>query len=1042
MNTAAPEESLPEQSLRFAVLGPVRAWHGEGELDLGPPQQRVVLAALLLRRGRPVTIAELIDAVWGDEPPATAVAVLRSYVSRLRKVLEPGRDASASPRVVESAAGGYLARAPEHALDLGLFERRVAEAKRLRAAGEVSAAAELLHRALDGWEETPLAGLPGPLAEAERSRLTEERLATLELRLDIDVSLGRHGEVIAELTALTSEHPLRERLCRLFMLALYRSGRQAEALAAYRRTRSTLLDELGVEPGVPLREMHDRILAADASLDPSPRQNGAHQPVSPAVDHSALPAQLPADLPAFTGRRVELEQAQALLPDDGTHPATVVISAITGMAGTGKTALAVHWAHRVAHRYPDGQLSIDLRGFDPTGPVVPPDEAIRALLDALGVPPRRIPHRFDAQAALYRSLLADRRMLILLDNARDTEHVRPLLPGSPGCLVIVTSRNQLTGLIAGDGAHPLTLNPLTPAEAHAFLVRRVGAARPAAEPQATEEIIARCARLPLALAIVAARAATHPGFPLRAIAEELRADAGSLDAFADGDLATDLRAAFSSSCAALSVPAARLFRLVGLHSGPDICAPAAAALAGLPLRATRPLLLELTRAHLLAEHAPGRYALHDLLRVHAAECAVMEETPGERGRALERLLCWYLHTADAAHAHLAPHRRRIPLDPLPPGCRPSVFTGYDQALEWCETERRNLVAAVHRAAAARRAGIAWRLTSALWGYFHLRGHPHDWLDTARTAHDAARAAHDRTGEAWSHSDLAAALTAAGRSDEAVDHLRQAIVRHRELGDRQGGHQAVADLGPAHLRSGRPHRAVEYTRRALAVSRVRGHAWGEGIALADLGDAYRHLHRFDDAVDCLQRALVVLRAAGNSWFEGIALDRLGTVRHLLHHHDDAIRHYRRALEAHRAAGNRWGEAHTLGHLADVRLAAGEPETARDNWRQALAVFEEFGHPGAEEIRRNLHRLEERTPDPEAVPVVADPELPLTTMNTTPLTDFGHLTDVEAAAPATGSLVQGQVAGLVAGVGVRGTTCRRGTSRTARPGAQCVTCRRHP
>lgn len=416
-------------------------------------------------------------------------------------------------------------------------------------------------------------------------------------------------------------------------------------------------------------------------------------------------------------------------------------------------------------------------------------------------------------------------MLILLDNARDTEHVRPLLPGSPGCLVIVTSRNQLTGLIAGDGAHPLTLNPLTPAEAHAFLVRRVGAARPAAEPQATEEIIARCARLPLALAIVAARAATHPGFPLRAIAEELRADAGSLDAFADGDLATDLRAAFSSSCAALSVPAARLFRLVGLHSGPDICAPAAAALAGLPLRATRPLLLELTRAHLLAEHAPGRYALHDLLRVHAAECAVMEETPGERGRALERLLCWYLHTADAAHAHLAPHRRRIPLDPLPPGCRPSVFTGYDQALEWCETERRNLVAAVHRAAAARRAGIAWRLTSALWGYFHLRGHPHDWLDTARTAHDAARAAHDRTGEAWSHSDLAAALTAAGRSDEAVDHLRQAIVRHRELGDRQGGHQAVADLGPAHLRSGRPHRAVEYTRRALAVSRVRGHAWG-------------------------------------------------------------------------------------------------------------------------------------------------------------------------------------------------------------------------
>ncbi|MEV6134376.1 BTAD domain-containing putative transcriptional regulator [Streptomyces violaceusniger] len=737
-----------EESLRFAVLGPVRAWLGERELDLGSPQQRVVLATLLLRRGRPVTVAELVDAVWGDEPPPAAVSVLRTYASRLRKVLEPGRDAGESPRVVVSAADGYLVRVPERSVDLGVFEQRVGEVKRLLTAGEVSSAAELLRAALDEWEGTPLAGLPGPLAEAERSRLSEERLTMLETRLDIDVQLGRHSEVIAELTALTGEHPLRERLCRLLMLALYRSGRQAEALAAYRRTRSTLVAELGIEPGAPLQELHDRILAADASLDPSSPEKEAELWAPPAAaGHGARPAQLPADLPTFTGRHAELRQTQALLADDVTHPATVLISTIGGMAGIGKTTLAVHWAHRIAHRYPDGQLYINLRGSCPVGKVKPPEEAIRIFLDALGVPAQRIPASPEAQAALYRSLLAGRRVLILLDNARDTEQVRPLLPGSPGCMVIVTSRNQLTGLIAGTGAHPLMLNPLTPAEAHSLLVRRVGAARAAAEPEAMDEIIARCARLPLALAIVAARAATRPGFPLEAIARELRDSQGSLDAFAGGDLATDIRAVFSSSYEALSAPAARLFHLLDLHHGPDTSAPAAAALAGIPLREIRGLLMELTGAHLLTEHAPGRYTLHDLLHVYAAERVIAEETPQERDQAVERLLCWYLHTTDAAYAHLIPHRWRVPLGPLPPGCRPLAFTSHDQALEWCEIERRNVVAVVRQAATSRRPDMAWRLDAALWGFLYLCGPLDDWLDTARAALDAARDAHDRAGEA-------------------------------------------------------------------------------------------------------------------------------------------------------------------------------------------------------------------------------------------------------------------------------------------------------
>ncbi|GAB2785777.1 AfsR/SARP family transcriptional regulator [Streptomyces daliensis] len=959
-----------EESLRFAVLGRVRAWHGDTELDLGSPQQRVVLAALLLRRGRPVTVAELVDAVWGDEPPTAAVSVLRTYVSRLRKVLKPERQAAEAPQVVVSVADGYLVRVPENSLDLRVFERRVAEAKKLRTAGELHAAAKLLHAALDGWEGTPLAGLPGPLAEAERSRLVEERLTTLETCLEVDVQLGRHNEVIATLTALTGEHPLRERLCQLLMLALYRSGRQAEALAAYRRTRGTLVAELGIEPGTSLRELHDRILAADASLEPSAPEKESYR-LAPATRQAARPAQLPADLHTFTGRQAELKQVEELSSGGGTGPAPMVIGAIGGMAGIGKTTLAVHWAHRVADRYPDGQLYINLRGFDPTGSTVTPAEAIRNFLDAFGVPPQRIPASLDAQAALYRSMLAERRVLILLDNARDTEQVRPLLPGTPSCLVIVTSRSQLTGLIANDGAYPLTLSPLKHSEAHGFLVRRVGAARLAAEPQAAKEIIARCARLPLALAVVAARAATHPGFPLHAVAKELRDSQDSLDALAGGDPTTDVRTVFSWSYEALSVPAARLFRLLGLHSGPDISAHAAAALAGLPLRETRSLLVEITRVHLLTEHAPGRYSLHDLLRVYAAERVETEETPQERARAVERLLCWYQHTVDAAYPHLTPRRRRIPLQPLPEGCNPLAFTMRDQALTWCETERANLVAAVHQAAAYQRPDIAWRLTAAMWGFFYLRSHLHDWFETARVSLAGAREADDRTGESWSLSDMAAALTAMRRFDEAIVHLRQAMMLCQRLGDTTGRSQAVGNLGNLHMQVGRLDKAVEYTRRSLALDRASGNAWGEGIALANLGDACQRLGRFDEANDYLEQGLGVLHATGNRWVEGVTLDILGTVQHRLGRHDDAIQRYHQALETHRDVGNRWGEGHTLGHLGDIHLATGRPAEARARWREALAVFEEFDHPDAKEIREKLRRLEEGARGTEHTRPGADP-----------------------------------------------------------------------
>ncbi|MFD7880076.1 BTAD domain-containing putative transcriptional regulator [Streptomyces sp. NPDC059766] len=1065
-------------SLRFAVLGPVRAWRDGRELDLGSPQQRVVLAALLLRRGRAVALAELVDAVWGMEPPTAAVSVLRTYVSRLRKTLEPDRDPDVPPRTIVSVGDGYRAEVPEDALDLAAFERQVADAARASATGDTAAAAVLLHHALDGWRGMALAGLSGPLAEAERSRLAEERLNVLERRLDLDVRLGRHSQVVSELMALTFEFPLREELCRLHVLALYRCGRQAEALAAYRRTRTTLVNELGIEPGAPLRDLHARILASDPTLAatpapaPAPTPNPAQAPVStptpasaqapvstptpaaarwpltapaevpartpvttrtPASAQRSLPAPAPgattaadagprhpadspavgppgrgappgravsagsadtpatgpnpppdeppgtppppppppphppppppqktprrphpADLPSFTGRRAELERARELLPLDGSAPATVLISAIGGMAGVGKTTLAVHLAHQVAAHFPDGQLCINLHGFGPSSSVTPPAEAVRVLLDGLGVPPQRIPAGLEAQTALYRSVLAERRVLILLDNARDSEQVRPLLPGSPGCLVIVTSRNQLTGLVAGEGAHPLTLNQLTPAEAHEFLARRLGPGRLAKETEAVREIVARCAQLPLALAVVAARAATHPDFPLSAIAEELRDSHGSLDAFT-GDDSIDVRTVFSSSYEALSAPAARLFRLLSLHTGPDISTPAAAALAGLAPREARGPLVELTRAHLLTEHFPGRYTLHDLLRVYAAERVQAEESPRDREAAVERLLTWYLHTADAAYPLITPKRSRVPLEPPAAPCRPLSFTTHDQALDWCETERPNLVGAVQQAAASGLTGIAWRLPAVLWGFFYLRSHLSDWANTTRTALSAARAADDRHGEARALGDLAAALRSAGRYDEAIDHYHRAMTIHRELADAEGRRRAVGNLGDAYLHAGQFAKAVEYSRRGLALDRKVGDLWGEGIALSNLGDAYQRLGRYDDAVRCLEQALTVLRTGGNRWVEGVALDVLGTVHHRLGAHDRAVDHYEQALATHRDIGNRWGEGDTLGHLGDVQLAAGDATAAGGSWRQALAIFAEFDHPDAEKIEERLNSL---------------------------------------------------------------------------------------
>jgi DNA-binding SARP family transcriptional activator len=673
--------------LRFAVLGPVRAWLGDTELDLGARQQRAVLAALLLADGRQVSLGALVDALWGPEPPKAAVGTVRTYVSRLRHLLAASVPDGVQ-EMIQSAADGYVLHVRPAAVDLNLFLQWTAQAREARSAGDQAQAAVFLRDALALWRGDPLAGLPGEYAESQRVRLTELRMAALEERLALDIDRGGHVAATAELQTLLAAHPLRERLSELLMLALYRAGRQADALTVFSNVRRILNEELGIDPGPALQDLHQRILQTDEGLIGATKhqstamsQRPAEQPGLP-MHPLVQPAQLPADLPAFTGRRAELVQLNSLLDPGAPFPSTVVISAIDGMAGIGKTALAVHWAHQVADQFPDGQLYVDLRGFDPSGKVMTPGEALRCFLDALGVAPQRLPYSLEAQAGLYRSLLNGRRVLVLLDNARDVEQVRPLLPASPGCLVIVTSRQQLTGLITTHDARALTLGAFSPDEARDALARRLGDRRLAADPAALAEVIELCAGLPLATALVAARATVYRDLPMAMIATELRDASTRLDALSADDTATDLRSVFSWSYRLLSPSAARLFRLLPVYGAPELSLCAAASLAGMPAAETRSLLAELTGAGLVTEHCPGRFTSHDLIHLYAAELSAAIDITDDRDAALERLLDHYLHTAHAAHVLLRPHF--VPPAPgtAPPGVTCEELSDYSQAMRW------------------------------------------------------------------------------------------------------------------------------------------------------------------------------------------------------------------------------------------------------------------------------------------------------------------------------------------------------------------------
>jgi tetratricopeptide (TPR) repeat protein len=628
---------------------------------------------------------------------------------------------------------------------------------------------------------------------------------------------------------------------------------------------------------------------------------------------------------------------------------------IGGTAGVGKTALALHWAHQVAGRFPDGQLYLNLRGFDPSGAPVTSAEAVRRLLDGLGEPPDRIPSDLDTQAALYRSLLAGRRMIIVLDNASDPAQIRLLLPGDPGCLVLVTSRNQLAGLAAADGAHLLTLDLLTEAEAREFLGRRLGAQRVADEPDAVVELAGLCARLPLALSIAAARAAARPGLPLAELAVELRDERIRLDALDAGDAATDVRAVFSWSYQQLREPAAQMFRLLGVHPGPDISAPAAASLAGLAPGVARKALAELARSHLITEHAAGRYTLHDLLRTYAAEQARGPDSKSDLLAAVHRMLDHYLHTACAASQLLHPYRDPIPLNPLQPQALPEELADRPQALAWFQAERLVLLAAITQAVREGFTAHAWQLPWAVATFLNWQGY---WLELAaaqQTALEAARRAGDRVGQAEAHRYLAQAQIRLGAYADAAAHLAEVIAISQEVGRTTIEARAHIDLVRALEMQGRYSEGLRHAEQSLQLYRLAGHRSGEASALNTVGWCHAHLGGYQQALDYCEQALAVHRELGNRVGEGNVLDSLGYVHLHLGHHRQAIGCYEQAFEVHGDAGDLRDRAGILIRLGDAHHAAADPSAAKRAWQRALAMLDELQHPDAGTVTTKLNAL---------------------------------------------------------------------------------------
>jgi DNA-binding SARP family transcriptional activator/Flp pilus assembly protein TadD len=918
----------------FGILGPLLVHDGDTPVEVPKGRQRVLLAALVLRTGTPVAADTLAELVWDGSPPPSATITLRSHVLRLRRVLGP----RAGARLV-TRHPGYLLQAGEDEVDLLRFRRLSRHGVTAGREGAWARADELLSEALNLWRGTPLADVRSEfLRQDEVPELEALKLRAEEWRIEAALHQGRHDELVPELQMLAARHPLRERFHSQLILALYRCGCQAEALAAYQNARSTLVQELGVEPGPELQDLHQRMLSADPALaETEPTQPKSADPMR------FMPRELPPMVPGFTGRSAELRALTRLL--DRSHeraPQAVVISAISGTAGVGKTALAVHWAYQVAGRFPDGQLYVNLHGYDPAKPM-PVADALAGFLRALGVPGQDIPPEEEQRTARYRSLLAGQRTLIVLDNAGSADQVRPLLPGASDCTVIVTSRDALAGLVARDGAIRLDLDVLRQEEAVALLRALIGT-RGDAEPGAATEMADQCCRLPLALRVAAELAASRPAMPLAGLVSELADLQTRLDLLeAGGDLHTEVRAVFSWSYGQLGPDEAWAFRLLGLHPGPDFEPYAAAALTGATVPRARQAIDVLARAHLIFPTAPGRYGLHDLLRGYARELATTLDSGEEQHAALTRLFDYYLASTAAAMDTLFPAERyrrpQIPRSatPVPPLADPAM------ARKWLDNQRAVLVAGAGHAATHSWPGHATRLAASLSRYLRNGSHFPDALTIFGHALAAARSTGDRADEATALNDIGLVDAQLSRFQQAGDRHRQALALFRQVGDRAGEAHALGNIGLGETELGRYEQAASHQQEAVAIFRDLGDRFGEARALGNLGYACQLQGRYQEAAGYHQQTLDLCRAIGDHQGEAFALGRLGVIDLRLGRYQDAARDLERALALFQEIDDACSEAEALGRLGEVYLELGRYEQAAGNYEQALAIFREIGDP---------------------------------------------------------------------------------------------------
>jgi DNA-binding SARP family transcriptional activator/tetratricopeptide (TPR) repeat protein len=941
------------------LLGPVEVRSADAWQQPGTPQQRLVLGLLAMRAGYAVPFDELAAAMWDGEPPRSARNSVQVVLSHLRKAVTVTGEAQ-----VRRCGDGYRLDADPNTVDVYRF-RRLAKAG--RGAQDARWAVTAFDEALGLWRGPALAdAADSARAEQVRSGLAGERLAVLEDQASALLRCGRHADVAEQLPGLLAENPLRERLAGMLMVALYQCGQQAEALAVFRATRTRLAGELGIEPGPELQHLHQRILAGDPGLAVPPTVRAPYLPLLADVGGTAaggrvqrvVPRQLPTAPLRFAGRTAELEALTRLAGRAGDAGCTAMISVIGGSAGVGKTALALHWAHQVAHRFPDGQLYVDLRGYGPSGTPVTPAGAICGFLDALGVPAGQVPAEDEAKVGLYRSLMAGRRMLIVLDNARDEAQVRPLLPGSPTCVVLVTGRSQFAGLVAVEGARPLTLDVLSEAEARQLLASHLGAERVAAEAAEAAELTALCAGLPLALAITAAWAALRPAFPLASVTAGLRDVRQRLDWLDAGDQAADVRAVFSWSYRVLGEPAARMFRLLGAHPGPDISEAAAASLAAVCGPAARAALSELVRANLLQEQAPGRFSLHDLLHAYAAGLGDEKE----RRSAIGRVLDHYLNTARAAVPLVYPHAGPT-TTPLPgPGELANCFADPGQARAWLQAEFRVLVAATAAAADNGFDTRAWQLPAVLREHFDRGGYYSEWAQCQQLALAAADRLGRHDAQAHARRFLGRALIGLGRLDEAHGHLRDALKLYCRLGDHAGQGWCHFHIGHIFELREDHRRALSHDLQALRLSRAAGDLGGEAFALGGAGWHNAHLGNYQQALSYCGKALELHRKTDNQVGEALTLDSLAYCCHQAGDYGQAVAYYQQALRAYTAAGDRYFRALTLIHLGEAHLATGHREATSDAWQQALAILDDIHYPDAAPIRAKLHDLTAPAPPP--------------------------------------------------------------------------------